>query len=153
MNAHSLTHLSDGADAMYIIYVIYTLMSLRHVHRPNYGVSTLYILSTLDRSLIWLRCVHRVAQSRGHVMSVNGAQQVAPETDGASSSASTSRVSTEDTKFRDFKHMVEWRKRVRSEYMRLKQLRRFRKADDVKVIWQIFFRIFNFCFVNYSPLQ
>ena len=38
-----------------------------------------------------------------------------------------------DTQFRNFTDMMEWRKRVRSEYMRLKQHKRFKRADEVKV--------------------
>lgn len=37
-----------------------------------------------------------------------------------------------DTLFRNFTDMMEWRKRVRSEYMRLKQHKRFKRADEVK---------------------
>ncbi|KAK2176051.1 hypothetical protein NP493_690g02022 [Ridgeia piscesae] len=37
-----------------------------------------------------------------------------------------------DTQFRNFTDMMEWRKRVRSEYMRLKQHKRFKRADEVK---------------------
>ena len=40
---------------------------------------------------------------------------------------------TGQSKFRDFPTMMEWRKRVKSEYMRLRQLKRFKKADEVKV--------------------
>jgi len=29
--------------------------------------------------------------------------------------------------------LLEWKKRVKSEYMRLRQLKRFRKAEEVKV--------------------
>ena len=39
-----------------------------------------------------------------------------------------------NTSFKDFKDMMEWRKRVRSEFMRLKSSRRFKRAEAVKVM-------------------
>ena len=40
---------------------------------------------------------------------------------------------TGNTRFRDFKTMMEWRKRVKSEYMRLRHIKRHKRADQVKV--------------------
>ena len=41
---------------------------------------------------------------------------------------------TANTKFCDFKDMMDWRKRVRSEYMRLKQNKRIKRSEEVKVM-------------------
>lgn len=38
-----------------------------------------------------------------------------------------------NTSFRDFKDMMEWRKRVKSEYMKLKSQRKYKRVDEVKV--------------------
>ncbi len=42
--------------------------------------------------------------------------------------------------------LLEWKKRVKSEYMRLRQLKRFRKAEEVKVEGLLQY-CFNFSFL------
>jgi len=38
-----------------------------------------------------------------------------------------------NSKFSCFQEMMEWKRRVRSEYLRLKSYKRHRRTDDVKV--------------------
>lgn len=40
---------------------------------------------------------------------------------------------TANTKFADFQEMMEWKRRVKSEYYRLKRIKRLKRADQVRV--------------------
>ena len=67
-------------------------------------------------------------------MSSASSSKVQESPAGGSSEATARKNSVMgDTQFLNFTDMMEWRKRVRSEYMRLKQHKRFKRADEVKV--------------------
>ena len=65
-------------------------------------------------------------------MSNSGSSRDIP-VDGSTDAAVKKNSVLGDTQFRNFTDMMEWRKRVKSEYMRLKQHKRFKRADQVKV--------------------
>ena len=66
-------------------------------------------------------------------MSNSGTSRDSPVEGSTDGTAAKKNSVLGDTQFRNFTDMMEWRKRVRSEYMRLKQHKRFKRADEVKV--------------------
>ena len=55
--------------------------------------------------------------------------------------------------FKDVKVIAEWKKRVRSEYLRLKSLKRTKRADEVKVIQPFIFLFLGFVIHNFYTLS
>jgi len=55
-----------------------------------------------------------------------------------------------ESEIEDSRNVIDWKKRVKSEFMRIKHLKRFKRADEVKVFfYQDWLKFKAYC--NVSP--